>query len=497
MEKHRAAAEWLESLSPDRSEDRAEMLAHHYREALRLAEASGADTSPFRAPAFAALAEASERAAALSSWAAAADLASEALTLGESPELALRLARGKAYGLNEFDFAVAESARDGFRDRGDLAGAAESESLLSWMAWWSSNGDEARAHNAQALELAAGLPTSVAKARAYAQAARLEGIAGEPAGAIELANEALALAQELDRDELQSNALNSRGVARSKLSDVGALDDLAQAIELADRSSDPTEMSIARNNYASVITGYGRLAEARVVLEEAEAIARRFGIPSAQQWAEMQRSIHRLYERGWDALLETVADIEARVVPDSQLASAMQFVRGWIHAARGETVDALRILEESLAGARRADSPQSIAPTISGMAMALHVAGRTADVESLVDEIFSTPRYTSNASFELILVLADLGRVAEWVETAELPAESTWRMGALDLAAGDYLAAADTFAATGAPFLEAWSRLIAAEHGDLAQLEPARAYFAAERAAPFLSRCEAVLAASA
>jgi predicted ATPase len=61
MEKHRAAAEWIESLSPDRSEDRAEMLAHHYREALRLAQASGADTMPFRGPALAALAEASGR----------------------------------------------------------------------------------------------------------------------------------------------------------------------------------------------------------------------------------------------------------------------------------------------------------------------------------------------------------------------------------------------------------------------------------------------------
>ena len=63
MERHRAAAEWLESLAPDRSEDRAEMLAHHYREALKLAEASGADTEPFRAAACDALVEASERAA--------------------------------------------------------------------------------------------------------------------------------------------------------------------------------------------------------------------------------------------------------------------------------------------------------------------------------------------------------------------------------------------------------------------------------------------------
>ena len=74
------------------------MLAHHYREALRLAQASGADTMPFRGPALAALAEASERAAAHSSWTAARDLAAEALALSDSddprrPELQLRLAR--------------------------------------------------------------------------------------------------------------------------------------------------------------------------------------------------------------------------------------------------------------------------------------------------------------------------------------------------------------------------------------------------------------------
>ena len=33
--RHSRAARWLEALSPERSEDRAEMLAHHYLSALR------------------------------------------------------------------------------------------------------------------------------------------------------------------------------------------------------------------------------------------------------------------------------------------------------------------------------------------------------------------------------------------------------------------------------------------------------------------------------
>jgi hypothetical protein len=43
----------------------------------------------------------------------------------------------------------------------------------------------------------------------------------------------------------------------------------------------------------------------------------------------------------------------------------------------------------------------------------------------------------------------------------------------------------------------AWARLLAAERGDLAQLEPARAFFTNLGAEPFLARCDAVLAASA
>src|SRR5919201_771755 len=42
-ERHRAAAGWIESLG--RSEDRAELLAHHYLAALELGAAAGADTS--------------------------------------------------------------------------------------------------------------------------------------------------------------------------------------------------------------------------------------------------------------------------------------------------------------------------------------------------------------------------------------------------------------------------------------------------------------------
>ena len=498
MEKHGAAAEWISSLSPDRSEDRAEMLAHHYREALRLAEASGGDTAPFRGPAFGALADASERAAALSSWNAAADLAAEALALETHPELQLRLARAKTYGRNEFDFELTEAALAGFETAGEGAGAAETESLLSWMHWYLGNGERAHEHAERSLELCAPLPTSLAKARAYAQAARLDAIGGDPHRAVELAGEALGMAEELGRDDLQSNALNSRGIARSRLAEPSALDDLVRAIELADRASSPEEMSTARNNYGSVLTSNGRPRQAAEVIRESIAVARSVGLPTAQQWPEMQLSIHGMYIGGWDDVLSAIEDLEQRAPRGSQIANGVLFIRGFIHGARGETDEALRLLGVSLAAAERAGERQAIVPILSATAMTVHVAGRPDETATIADRVLSMPDYRRNATYDLLLVLADLDRAGEWLGAGDgLPAESEWRTAASALDARDHAAAADVFETMGFHFLEAWARLLAAEHGDLAQLEPARAFFAEQGAVPFLRRCEAVLAASA
>ena len=49
-EKHGEAAAWIESLGGDRLEDRAELLAHHYRSALELTRAAGLDATALRAP---------------------------------------------------------------------------------------------------------------------------------------------------------------------------------------------------------------------------------------------------------------------------------------------------------------------------------------------------------------------------------------------------------------------------------------------------------------
>ncbi|HEX5246066.1 MAG TPA: AAA family ATPase [Gaiellaceae bacterium] len=505
MEKHRAAAGWIASLSPDRSEDRAEMLAHHYREALTLAEAAGVDPTPLRAPALAALVEASERAAALSSWAAARDLAAEALVLAEEgdrrrAELQLRLARAKAYGFGEWDFELAEAARDWYVAEGQTAQAAESEAFLSWMHWWRADGTKAREHAQRALDLAANLPTSLSKARAYAQAARLHGIGGDPPYAIALADETLAMALELGREDIQSSALNSRGIAKGKVADTTCLDDLERSIELADRSNSPHEISTSRNNYGSLLSGLGRVAEADAIWEENVGASLRQGYPAGALWSEMALIVHRIPAGELARLLEMVDDMEPRVTPGTQPQNALQVVRSWVLAARGDTDGAIRILEKAHAFALQIRDAQAIAPVLSTKGFAFFLAGRHDEADAAMDEFFTTHANLGmlGSTSDLLLVLVERARIDQWVAAiGDSFPESHWVKAGMAAAAGDLVGAAEIYRGMGASFLEAWARLIAADRGDLSQLEPARAFFAGVGATPFVRRCETILSASA
>src|SRR6185436_6676744 len=70
-DKHRRAAEWLEALAPDRAEDRAELLAHHWQRALGFARVAGQDTGDLADRARLALRDAGDRALDLNAFAAA------------------------------------------------------------------------------------------------------------------------------------------------------------------------------------------------------------------------------------------------------------------------------------------------------------------------------------------------------------------------------------------------------------------------------------------
>ena len=125
-EKHRRAAEWIEGLG--RPDDHAELLAHHYKQALELARAAGVedDPEPRRADARRAAA-AGERALALSAYGAAAEFFADALAL--APRTIARRGRGscslRARALSPLGGSgldLLTEALEAFRAAGDVEG---------------------------------------------------------------------------------------------------------------------------------------------------------------------------------------------------------------------------------------------------------------------------------------------------------------------------------------------------------------------------------------
>ena len=132
-DRHRAAGEWIESLG--RLEDHAEMLAHHYGEALTYAERAGAPPGDLAPRAARALREAGNRAFLLGAHAAATRYYERALatgsaagwTVGERCDVLLALGEAQARAgdmsaAKETYVAAADLARD--RDPAALARAA-------------------------------------------------------------------------------------------------------------------------------------------------------------------------------------------------------------------------------------------------------------------------------------------------------------------------------------------------------------------------------------
>jgi class 3 adenylate cyclase/tetratricopeptide (TPR) repeat protein len=503
VERHRAAAEWIASLSPDRSEDRAEMLAHHYREALTLAEAAGLDTSELRGPARNALAEASERAAALISWPAAEELATAALALTDDdaplrPVLELRIARATGHD-GRPDLARALSARDGFLAQGSTAHAAEAQALISWMHWWRGEGEEAMASAERSLELARDLPTSVSKVRAVAQTARRHAIGGDPARAIELGNEALAMAEELEHDELVSNALNTLGIAKTMGGDLTGLADLERSIEAADRSKVPDEITKSRNNIATRLWVLGRLAEANAYWEEADAFSRRFGVGGGMLWSQMEMTGMALTQGDFATALARADTLIAATGERDQVHNAARLFRAAALGVRGELDEALRDSAVGVERAREVRDAQQLVPALAIRALVLIAAGRADEAHPLADEILAIGELTRSMMLDVMPhVFTELRRGPDYQEAvARVAATGPWVDAGVALAGDRPLDAARVYEEVGARFAEGWARLLAAERGDLSQLEPARAYFESQDAEPFLRRCEAVLAASA
>jgi class 3 adenylate cyclase/tetratricopeptide (TPR) repeat protein len=503
VEKHRRAAEWLSSLAGDRSEDLAEMLAHHYHEALSLARAAGIDTTALRVPARHAFADGARRAFSLGVGRAAHDLALEALSLTaqedpERPSLLLLAADASRISDRDDVVTLGEAAIEGFLALGEAGRAAEAIASLGSDHFHRGDIAATRAARDRALELARQDPTSPSSARAMAAVGRSRFLLDrDEQGALELSREALALAREAGDERAQAICLNTIGLARVRSGDADGLDDLELSVELAAQSGSLFHLVTGMNNLANVLWEVGRLADGSARIREARTLAERYGLTGLLRWNDAEL----VYDAYFNGELDTIVESATKILDEGLGSAAYQeqpliATRACALLSQGRTEDALGDAERALAGFRERGADAQVASFIlTTAARCLRAVGRQGEAEPLLAEVLSGP--WDHTTYDLPLELVELGRGGEYLALTEGSAGHVWLEAGRAAASGAFVRASELYDSIGARFPEAWTALLAAECGDASRLDAALAYFEEQHATPYVRRCRALLQASA
>jgi class 3 adenylate cyclase/tetratricopeptide (TPR) repeat protein len=514
-ERHERAAGWLEGLG--RSEDRAEMLAHHYLEALRLRRATGAEESAGLATrARDAARDAGDRAMTLGSYPTAARLYEAALELSEPgdeqrPDLLLAYARSRVDDAG-LDDAILSEASEGLLRQGNVEAAAESEARIAGV--WLNRGDQARAfaHLERAHELVAERGPSPEKAYVLQELGRARMMADEFDRAIELASESLQLGELFDLPAVRARNLNTLGVSRVVSGDPGGIGDLERAMEIAAAAHSYEEVGASANlTWMTVVLGDVRRA-ARL-LEQTRSLARRIGVEGFIRWQEAEHTFYCYWEGRWDDALTAVDDYFRAIEGTSQhyMEGMCRDVRATILLARGEPDAALAEARIATRLSRPAKDPQTLNNALACEANAALAVGDRSTAAAFAGELVETWATTGiRQPMELSIapwVFRELGRDDELLYALDHEALGTtpWHEAARLIASGDLAGAADAFAGIGTVPDEAYARMRAAEarlaRGDRGeadrQLGLAVPVFAQLEARAWMAEAKSLLAESA
>ncbi|MFZ0323858.1 MAG: adenylate/guanylate cyclase domain-containing protein [Actinomycetes bacterium] len=255
--RHLAAAHWIETKAGTRLEDLADVLAYHYATAHSLAVAAGDNdlAAELADPALRFLTLAGDRAVSLDT-AAAVVAYEQALTLTPPghPNRANTLTRFGRAALEAARYGDAASALDEairrFREAGDLRAAAEAMSRLRPVL--QRMGDpRGWTIGAQVVTLLQSLPPGPDLVHELALLSSDENQQGQLDAAIDTADQALALADELGIDP-PANAFGLRGAARASQGDREGLADLQHAIDLSGAAGKAHNVAVFHNNLGLV-----------------------------------------------------------------------------------------------------------------------------------------------------------------------------------------------------------------------------------------------------
>ncbi|HET9242349.1 MAG TPA: AAA family ATPase [Gaiella sp.] len=486
VDRHVRIAGWIESLPDDRREDRAELLAHHYLQAIELARSAGLDVADLEPRAATALREAGMRAFAIGAFPAtvrALRAAAEWLPGGLDARALRALGKALTFAFNT-GLEELELAFDRLMTDGATAEAAVAANDISLAYWRHGDGAEAARWTERALELAPGLGKTPEHVYVIGQAARHYMVAGRQERAVALAEEALALADALREPGLRAGPLTTRAIAKSNAGDVADLRrDLDEATALA-REHDLFELTRVHINRGSTLMDLGDIPGAIEAGQEGLALCERLGVMEGSGRFILGNQAEALFVGGeWDEA-EAIADDgldHARRTGGTYHEPLLRFIQSELRLVRdGRADEAAESARQQIALARERADDQAIFPVFSGAAWILARTANEVEAAEVLDELLARRRANPTGlmaggwTVHVALALERLGRSGELVALGE-PSASRFLEAALGIDEGRFEDAAQVLQEIGAPELEAEARLLAARAEDAGGSHLARA----------------------
>jgi tetratricopeptide (TPR) repeat protein len=349
---------------------------------------------------------------------------------------------------------------------GDAERAVECEVVLGELLWRRGQREQAFAHLREGVAILEDRPASYSKAYAFNTLSRFRIAADEAEAAIELAREAMAIAEELGLDNLRADALNTIGVARATTGDRGGLADLERSIEIAE-DANSAESIRGYFNLGSMLANLGDLRRASELHARGHRLAERFGDAAWTEFFEAEQLYQQYWSGAWDAAFSLAEQLLARPERASRRPELDGcIVRGWIALARGDIALALADADRALGLGRETGDPQDLYPALALWARTLTAAGRQADAAACADELLrlvrERPSLPSFWIIDLAIALVELGRGGELIEASARVPSTSWLEAARAYVAGEPGRVADLCAEIGALPEEAHARLEAA-----------------------------------
>lgn len=511
--KHCETAEWIENLG--RSEDQAELLAFHWRSALELARAAGQDTDDLLVPTRLALRDAGNRAFSVNAYPAAASYYGDALALWPAgdegrPQLLSGYADALKIAGPHRALAALEVARDAQLAAGDRDRAADAEIGLAEIWWDRGQRDESRVHQAHAEELVRGA-SSRAAAWVLAYVARKRLLAGDAPEGLELATQALRMAEALELADVRAHALATIGSSKVALGDPSGVRDLEQALKLAIDANAPFASVIANNLAVQAVSMFD-LRRADRAYDEAPALAERFGNAAGLRWSQGERVVMALLYGRWDEALELADSFIAGCEAGSPhyLEASVRGERALILLGRDDAEEALAEYEHAIALARDAGDPQVVLLTLAAVTYAFEAFERHDDAREFAVEVVALTRSYPQVAVRsvplgFLLTRAALEFAPDLREALGVAPPWRWKDIAFACLDRDFVRGAELFSDAGIATWAARYRLRAAEElvaagrraeGE-AELEKALAFYRSVGATFYINRGEQLLAKTA